>query len=148
MWWSDSTVVKIIVRIRCECSIFDADILYVCIMHNAAKKVNVNAENPRILQLYACEVDAKNTLRVAARTNGQDGRTMLTSVPRLGKRYNFNICSSMGIASHGNRLVSVFEYFLCNLRIRFCIYLSATRHLLANTAAFIYKFRRKKIYIS
>lgn len=46
-------------------------------MHNAAKKVNANVENPRILQLYACEVDAKNTLRVAARTNGQEDCTML-----------------------------------------------------------------------
>jgi len=43
----------------------------------------VNAGNPRISQLYVCKVDAKNTLRAVACTNGQEGRTMLTWVPRL-----------------------------------------------------------------
>lgn len=60
-------------RMRRECSIFDAE--YTARLYCAqrrSKKVNANAENPRILQLYAREVDAKNTLRVAARTNGQE----------------------------------------------------------------------------
>lgn len=33
--------------------------------------------------IYACEVDAKNISRVAAGTNGQEGTTMFTLVPRL-----------------------------------------------------------------
>ena len=53
-------------------------------MHSAALESKRECgESTHIATLYACEVDAKNTLRAVARTNGQEGRTMLTLVPRL-----------------------------------------------------------------
>lgn len=80
---SNSTAaVEIIVRMRRECSIFGARIYYAlfALCTASLRKVNANAGNPRISQLYACEMDAKNTSRVAsrfignARMSGQEGR--------------------------------------------------------------------------